>query len=554
MHNRKIFVMKKLLWFAIFFPPFWGCQNSSNGVYEKLEYIDTLLNNFLVDSAFHEINGIDTSSFSKLERAYYDLLKVQTKWKANIPISSDHLLDSCMSYFEHAKDKEKIARAYYYKGVLLNEEKNTIDAISYLKKSEAIANDIDDVRLKNKVYSTMYQINNQSDELESALLYAKMTLDCSKKMNSAQDMLHDMQNLGVSYYRLGFRDSAINCLEQCLPLIQLENKEDQARMIGNLGLMYKKVDEKRAETLLKQSITMKPYDFAMNSLANLYKKRGETELAESLYVKALSISTNLTQQINILTAYRNLKTSKGEFEEANELAGRLSMLKDSLAQKRTRENVGMRQTNFDHQMEQQRAAKRITITKRVLVLTAILLVGLYAFYVIRTKRMRRQLMVDQKRLMEINKEYEEAKAHMEMLKKKNRLQSDQLRTAELKMERLRKEQEETVDIMMQKYKATVARGHQLYDEVMSGGNISRWNRKDMKAFCDYYAMCNPTSQVLQDYNTYKFTPSQYMLLVLQDIQLDDERIMHIMNMSEGALRTLRSRMTSRKATVAPLCF
>ena len=163
-------------------------------------------------------------------------------------------------------------------------------------------------------------------------------------------------------------------------------------------------------------------------------------------------------------------------------------------------------------------------------------------------------MVDQKRLMEINKEYEEAKAHMEMLKKKNRLQSDQLRTAELKMERLKKEQEETVDIMMQKYKATVARGHQLYDEVMSGGNISRWNRKDMKAFCDYYAMCNPTSQVLQDYNTYKFTPSQYMLLVLQDIQLDDERIMHIMNMSEGALRTLRSRMASRKATVAPLCF
>ena len=76
----------------------------------------------------------------------------------------------------------------------------------------------------------------------------------------------------------------------------------------------------------------------------------------------------------------------------------------------------------------------------------------------------------------------------------------------------------------------------------------------MKAFCDYYAMCNPTSQVLQDYNTYKFTPSQYMLLVLQDIQLDDERIMHIMNMSEGALRTLRSRMASRKATVAPLCF
>ena len=497
---------------------------------------------------------MDSVQFSSKEQAYYDLLKVQAMWKAYIFISSDSILDSSLSYYEHSNDKEKLARAYYYKGVLLNEERQVTERIDYLKNSEVIANEIGDTRLKNKIYSTLRFINSQAGEYDKALVYARRTLECSIQMNSPIDILEDMESLGVCLFRVGKKDSAVYYLEQCLPLIQLARKEDQANLLGNLGLMYMKIDEKRAETLLKQSITMKPYDFAMNSLANLYKKRGETELAESLYVKALSISTNLTQQINILTAYRNLKTSKGEFEEANELAGRLTMLKDSLAQKRTRENVGMRQANFDHQMEQQRAAKRITITKRVLAFTAILLVGLYAFYVIRTKRMRRQLMVDQKRLMEINKEYEEAKAHMEMLKKKNRLQSDQLRTAELKMERRRKEQEETVDIMMQKYKATVARGHQLYDEVMSGGNISRWNRKDMKAFCDYYAMCNPTSQVLQDYNTYKFTPSQYMLLVLQDIQLDDERIMHIMNMSEGALRTLRSRMASRKATVAPLCF
>lgn len=546
--------MKKLMILFLWLFLLVACQYNHYGNYELLEEVDSLLNNELPDSALKVLYRMDSVQFSSKEQAYYDLLKVQAMWKAYIFISSDSILDSSLSYYEHSNDKEKLARAYYYKGVLLNEERQVTESIDYLKNSEVIANEIGDTRLKNKIYSTLRFINSQAGEYDKALVYARRTLECSIQMNSPIDILEDMESLGVCLFRVGKKDSAVYYLEQCLPLIQLARKEDQANLLGNLGLMYMKIDEKRAETLLKQSITMKPYDFAMNSLANLYKKRGETELAESLYVKALSISTNLTQQINILTAYRNLKTSKGEFEEANELAGRLTMLKDSLAQKRTRENVGMRQANFDHQMEQQRAAKRITITKRVLVLTAILLVGLYAFYVIRTKRMRRQLMVDQKRLMEINKEYEEAKAHMEMLKKKNRLQSDQLRTAELKMERLRKEQEETVDIMMQKYKATVARGHQLYDEVMSGGNISRWNRKDMKAFCDYYAMCNPTSQVLQDYNTYKFTPSQYMLLVLQDIQLDDERIMHIMNMSEGALRTLRSRMASRKATVAPLCF
>jgi tetratricopeptide (TPR) repeat protein len=193
-----------------------------------------------VDSALFEFKQIDTLLLTKEERAYYDLLKVQAMWKAYIPVSSDTLLDSCLSYYEHAGDVEKLARTCYYKGVLLNDEGHVNEAVEHLKRAERMAGELNDLSFSNKVYTSMSLVNSQAGEHEVALQYAKKTVDSSKKLNSISMLLNDMADLAICYYRVDMKDSAVWWLEQCLPLIENANNNDKSHLLGSLGLMYKK--------------------------------------------------------------------------------------------------------------------------------------------------------------------------------------------------------------------------------------------------------------------------------------------------------------------------
>ncbi len=81
---------------------------------------------------------------------------------------------------------------------------------------------------------------------------------------------------------------------------------------------------------------------------------------------------------------------------------------------------------------------------------------------------------------------------------------------------------------------------------ISGGNIMLWKRQDIMDMIDYYRQMNPDFANKTDSHYKELTPNSHLLLILEHIGKSEEDIMKIMNLSEGAFRTLKSRTKQQR--------
>ena len=104
------------------------CNNNKS--YEKLREIDHLLSIDKSESAYKEMNKIKTTDLNnERDSSYYFLLKTQTLYRLYKPVTSDSMINYSIKYYEKTNDKAKLAQAYYYKGVIINELGRVKDAI-----------------------------------------------------------------------------------------------------------------------------------------------------------------------------------------------------------------------------------------------------------------------------------------------------------------------------------------------------------------------------------------------------------------------------------------
>ena len=74
------------------------------------------------------------------DRAYRDLLLTQARYKAYIPATSDSDINRALSYYkQHPKEREKLTRAYIYKGAVMEELGHPDSAMFYYKTAETSA-------------------------------------------------------------------------------------------------------------------------------------------------------------------------------------------------------------------------------------------------------------------------------------------------------------------------------------------------------------------------------------------------------------------------------
>ena len=121
-------------------------------MFEKLVLADSLLDVNSVDSAQQILSQIQQSKFIDEEQgAYCNLLATRlayVKYEPNISLSP---LNSSIAYFFKKRDKEKLARGYFYKGVILYEQGKRKEAIVCYKKCEKLAETLkDEPTLKSK--------------------------------------------------------------------------------------------------------------------------------------------------------------------------------------------------------------------------------------------------------------------------------------------------------------------------------------------------------------------------------------------------------------------
>ena len=114
------------------------------------------------DSALAMVEAISRDSLTdEGDRAYRDLLLTQARYKAYVTATSDSDISRALAWYRaHPADREKLTRAYIYKGAVMEELGHPDSAMLYYKTAEATADTTD--------YHTMGYIN-----LRIADLYRK---------------------------------------------------------------------------------------------------------------------------------------------------------------------------------------------------------------------------------------------------------------------------------------------------------------------------------------------------------------------------------------------
>ena len=247
-----------------------------------------------------EGGGID---FSDADSAYHALLLTQARYKCYVTATSDSDINLALSYFcAHPTDREKLTRAYIYKGAVMDELGHPDSAMFYYKTAEANAAPDDYFNLgyvkmrMGALYNSYYTMDGQeTSKYEDAL----------ENFRLAKDSVHILvclNNLGCMY-RESCPDRADSLLMEASILAR--QLQDTARIVYNdLSLIVLDYYQGRYEKAQKLIWEVNNY--------------GIEELDYKMYFKAVCVYARLgildTAQIYLDLARKNFSGDKALYE------------------------------------------------------------------------------------------------------------------------------------------------------------------------------------------------------------------------------------------------
>ena len=171
------------------------------------------------DSALAMVEAISRDSLSgEGDRAYRDLLLTQARYKAYVTATSDSDINRALAWFRvHPSDREKLTRAYIYKGAVMEELGHPDSAMLYYKTAEAIADTTDYFNLgfANLKIGELYQKEYYND----GAVVSRMAL-ATRYFEANCDTNYLIVAIGTQgfYDRIVGEDSALLYLEDAISL------------------------------------------------------------------------------------------------------------------------------------------------------------------------------------------------------------------------------------------------------------------------------------------------------------------------------------------------
>lgn len=491
---------------------------------KMLEKADTLLTQEKHDSALILLKNINVGSLNEEEK-YYNLLKTQTLYALYIPFTSDSTINSSINIFQKEGDKAKLARACYYKGAILYSYlKDTAQAVAITKKAEFLAKEINDYSLSGKIYNNLAKINSNAGNLNTALEYAKLALSCSYRTGEKSATCAALDRICYIFNAQDLLDSSFFYTKKTIPYIKYLRKEEQPGFLTNVSVgYYNKEYMKEALYYIKKSLDIRPTSHAYFLNGTILIEQGKDNEAWALWNKAKD-TDNLALKTEIMQWMSDFKKEKGEYKEAILLADSINILKDSLKNKQKGESIIHIQKDIEtNETDHRTHIRTITIVSLASTLIVILVL-LIVFY---AKRIRKAENI----IAGNNKKIENYTSRLEDLTKSNKTNEREINLLKKKISDLREKNGEIL-----------GRGQKLWNDIMSGANTGLWHKSDYEAVIEYIQAKQPdiTNNIKSHYR--KLTASGTLYFVLKANGMDDAEIQNVMNMSAGALRTMKYRL------------
>lgn len=511
--------MKNILTIIFLIVAITACQRHSN-VYMALVQADTLLAKEENDSALRQLLKIDTAMItSESDRAYYNLLYTNTLFRLQLPVNSDSAIDISIKYYEKSQDKSKLARSLYYKGMTIYERNGDIKkVIECVKKAEYIAENAGEEALLNSIYANLSTINYHTRNFNTALDYAKKSLDLSKKLGNKKMIGLSLNKISNAFTNLMQFDSSMYYSNKIIPYIKYIKSKEYVGVITNISADFynqKKFDE--AEKYAKMSLSIKPTSYAYFILGNIYIEQGKESEAFELWNRAMSKGSPIVRA-EVMSWMADIKKEQGEYREAAELMTKSKAMKDSIEQSKNTEKM----LSLQNEIDKAEAARQADMKLKTVAVAALALL-----LVIHRRKINRS----KKRLGEI-----------ERLTDRYRKEIDELSLSKDENERKIGSLSRKLDTLREQRAAIIGLGQRRYEEIIGGGNTAEWKKADFEAAVEYGRTLMPDDIAAIEKSHRRLTPYNTFFLMLPLAGLSDSDIQRAMNMTAGAVRTMRYRL------------
>ena len=227
-----------------------GCRHALR-YDERLTAVDSLMKDN-PDSALALVEDLSPSDLpAESDRAYRDLLLTQARYKSYVTATSDSDINRALAWFRaHPADREKLTRAYIFKGAVMDELGHPDSAMFYYKTAEATAapDDYFNLGYAKMRIATLYQDQYSQDTV--AIIYKKQAIQCFEIIGDTNFLISCYGDLG-GLCGVKYPDSTEYYLTHAIKLAQLINSTKQytykSRLAGFYFFQYE--DYPRAKTL-----------------------------------------------------------------------------------------------------------------------------------------------------------------------------------------------------------------------------------------------------------------------------------------------------------------
>ncbi len=184
----------------------------------RLVAADSLMRS-VPDSALAIVEGVCRDSLAaEDDRAYHDLLLTQARYRCYVTATSDSDINRALAYYRaHSSEREKLTRAYIFKGAVMEELGHPDSAMLYYKHAEATADTTDYFNLGYANLRISDLFLNEVSEDTSVVARLNRTIHYFETLHDTIFLIQALGNLGKM---IGYNhpDSAQQCLWKAIGL------------------------------------------------------------------------------------------------------------------------------------------------------------------------------------------------------------------------------------------------------------------------------------------------------------------------------------------------
>ena len=291
--------------------------NDPKSVTDALHRAEALMNEY-PDSALAVLNTLSPDAMGKNRtRAHYALLYTQVQDKNYIDETNDSLISVAVDYYRYTDDTRHKFLSYYYKGRVLANAGNYLDATSCYMEAEQLVDVVADDYLVGLLYAELGRIYRLYYDYPKSLEAHQKAAECYERAGKIRHRNYMWLNQSSIYLNINKYDESERFLRMALEAGKNEKDNDLIEScLGSLVMSCVEQNQMAEAKELYEELDLivdEAYGSPsfMGSLAEMYASEGQFVQAEACVEKGWERVDCCTDSINLYVASSELYSRQG---------------------------------------------------------------------------------------------------------------------------------------------------------------------------------------------------------------------------------------------------